>query len=122
MSATAACARFKPDVYCTITCRTACATHLNYPNPEIEKECIMKFRSQRKQHHISFLLICDFESFLQENATFGKTMEQVRHRVNIRLIADPHKLTKAVSKVSFRHSKIINYDLIMMRAARQQRN
>ena len=41
----------------------------------------------------------DFESYLaklQANATFGKTMEQVRHRVNIRLICDPHKLTKAV--------------------------
>jgi len=31
-------------------------------------------------------------------------MEQVRQGVNIRLIADPHKLTKAVSKVSFRQS------------------
>ena len=65
----------------------------------------------------------DFESDLaklQGNATFGKTMEQVRHRVNIRLIADPNKLTKAVSKVSFRQSEIINDDLVMVRAARQR--
>jgi len=43
----------------------------------------------------------DFESDLA-NATFGKTMEQVRHRVNIRLIADPTALRKAVSKTSYR--------------------
>ena len=40
---------------------------------------------------------------LQAIATLGKTMEQVRHRINVRLICDPHKLTKAVSKVTFRH-------------------
>ena len=57
---------------------------------------------------------------LQANATFGKTMEQVRHRMNIRLICDPDKLTKAVSKVSFRQSEIINEDLVMVRAARQR--
>ena len=55
---------------------------------------------------------------LQANATFGKTMEQVRHRVNIRLIADPNKLLKAVSKVSFRQSEIINPELAMVRGAR----
>ena len=63
----------------------------------------------------------DFESDLaklQANATFGKTMEQVRHRVNIRLIADPKKLTKAVSKPSFRQSEIVNDDLVMVRGTR----
>jgi len=64
----------------------------------------------------------EFESDLaklQANATFGKTMEQVRHRVNIRLICDPHKLTKAVSKVSFRKSEIINDDLVMVHGAKR---
>ena len=64
----------------------------------------------------------DFESDLaklQANATFGKTMEQVRHRVNIRLICDPHKLTKAVSKVTFRQSEIVNDDLVMVRSAKK---
>jgi len=63
----------------------------------------------------------EFESDLaklQANATFGKTMEQVRNRVNIRLIADPNKLLKAVAKVSFRESEIINQDLGMVRGAR----
>ena len=63
----------------------------------------------------------DFESDmakLQANATFGKTLEQVRNRVNIRLIADPNKLLKTVASVSFRQSEIINSDLVMVRAAR----
>jgi len=44
-------------------------------------------------------------------------MENVRYRVNIRLIADPVKLRKAVSKPSYRHVQIINPDLVMVRAA-----
>jgi len=47
-------------------------------------------------------------------------MEQVRHRQNIRLIVDPNKLTKAVSKVSFRRSEIVNKDLVMVRGARSR--
>ena len=65
----------------------------------------------------------DFEADLaklQANATFGKTVEQVRNRVNIRLIADPSKLRKAVSKPSYRHAYIVNPDLTMVRAARQK--
>jgi len=46
-------------------------------------------------------------------------MEQVRHRVNVRLICDEHKLAKAVSKRLFRYSEIINDDLVMVRGAKQ---
>jgi len=63
----------------------------------------------------------DFESDLaklQANSTFGKTMKNVRNRVNVRLIVDLNKLTKAVSKPSFRQSEIINPDLVMVRAGR----
>jgi len=65
----------------------------------------------------------DFEADLaklQANATFGKTMEQVRNRVNIRLIADPAKLRKAVRKPSYKFSEIINPDLVMVRGGRQK--
>lgn len=55
---------------------------------------------------------------LQANATFGKTCEQVRNRVNIRLIADANKLLKAVSKPTFRQSEIVNDELVMVRGAR----
>jgi len=60
----------------------------------------------------------EFESDLaklQANASFGKTMEQVRHRFNVRLICDPNKLTKAVSRTTFRRAEIINDDLTLVR-------
>jgi len=44
----------------------------------------------------------------------------VRQRVNLRLIADSDKLLKAAGKVSFRHSQIINSDLVLVRAALQK--
>jgi len=65
----------------------------------------------------------DFEADLaklQANATFGKTMEQVKNRVNIRLRADPAKLCKAVSKPSYKFSQIINPDLVMVQRGRQK--
>jgi len=69
-----------------------------------------------EQHEID-----NFDSAkLQANATFGKTMEQVRNRVNIRLIADPKKLAKAVSRPTFRQAELINDDLTMVRGARQR--
>ena len=51
----------------------------------------------------------EFESHLaklQANAAFGKIMEQVRNRVNVRLIFDPNKLAKAVSRPTFRRAEI----------------
>jgi len=65
----------------------------------------------------------DFESDLaklQANTTFDKTMENVRQRVNLRLIADSDKLLKATGKVSLRHSQIINSDFVLVHAARQK--
>lgn len=56
---------------------------------------------------------------LQANARFCKTMEQVRNRANVRLIADPEKIVKASSKVNFRQAEIINVDLVMVKAARK---
>jgi len=57
---------------------------------------------------------------LQANATFDKTMQQVRHHVNVRLICDPNKLAKAVSRLTFRCAEIINNDLTLVRGARQR--
>jgi len=65
----------------------------------------------------------EFESDLAKlmaNATFGKSLENVRNRQNIRLIVDKNKLTKAVSRTSFRQSEIINDDLVLVKAARRQ--
>ena len=65
----------------------------------------------------------DFESNLtklQANATFGKTMENIRNRVNVRLIADPDRLVKATSSISFRQSEIVNPELVMVFRGRPQ--
>ena len=64
----------------------------------------------------------EFESDLaklQANATFGDTMEQVRHLVNVRLICDSNKLAKAVSRPTFRRAEIID-NLTLVRGARQR--
>jgi len=53
----------------------------------------------------------------QASATFGKTLKQLRDRVNRPLIADSKKVMKAVSKPSFCHSEIVNDDLVMVRGS-----
>ena len=47
-------------------------------------------------------------------------MEQVKHRVKVRLICDPNKLAKAVSRPTFRAAEIINDDLTLVCGARQR--
>ena len=42
------------------------------------------------------------------NSVFGKTMENLRKRVDVRLVSDKNKLAKLVSKPTFVDSKIFN--------------
>lgn len=49
---------------------------------------------------------------LMNNAVFGKTMENIRNRVDIRLITDENKLQKYISQPHYKRYKIINYDLV----------
>jgi len=63
----------------------------------------------------------EFESGLYKlfaNAFFGKTCENVRNRVYLQLVADPDKLVKLASKVTFKRSEMINTDLVLVEAAR----
>ena len=46
------------------------------------------------------------------NSVFGKTMENIRKRVDVRLVTDPDKLLKLTSKPTFVTSKIFNNDLV----------
>jgi len=57
---------------------------------------------------------------LHSNATFGKTMEQATNRVNVHVICDPNKLTKAESWPTFCRANIINDDLTLVCGARQR--
>ena len=49
---------------------------------------------------------------LMNNSVFGKTMENIRKRVDIRLVTDDKKLLKMTSKPTYVSSKIFNENLV----------
>ena len=49
---------------------------------------------------------------LMNNSVFGKTMENIRKRVDVRLVTDEKKLTKLVSKPTYISSKLFNENLV----------
>ena len=49
---------------------------------------------------------------LMNNSVFGKTMENIRKRVDVRLITDDKKLLKMASKPTYVSSKIFNENLV----------
>ena len=49
---------------------------------------------------------------LMNNSVFGKTMENLRKRVDVRLVTDEKKLTKLASKPTYVSSKIFNENLV----------
>ena len=49
---------------------------------------------------------------LMNNSVYGKTCENIRKRVDVRLVTDKKKLSKLVSKPTFVNSKIFNEDLV----------
>ena len=46
------------------------------------------------------------------NSEFGKTMENLRKRVDVRLVTNKNQLAKLTSKPTFVRSKIFNEDLV----------
>ena len=49
---------------------------------------------------------------LMNNSVFGKTMEQIRNRVNIKLVNDKSKAERLAAKPNFKHCNIFSEDLI----------
>ena len=49
---------------------------------------------------------------LMNNSVFGKTMENIRKRVDVRLVTDENKLLKYASKPTYISSKIFNENLV----------
>ena len=49
---------------------------------------------------------------LMNNSVFGKTMENIRNRVNIELVNDRNRAKKLTSKPNFKHSNIFCEELI----------
>ena len=49
---------------------------------------------------------------LMNNSVFGKTMENIRNRVNINLVTDKNKAEKLSAKPNFKHCNIFCEELI----------
>ena len=49
---------------------------------------------------------------LMNNSVFGKTMENIRKRVDVRLVTDAKKFLKLTSKPTYVSSKIFNKNLV----------
>ena len=49
---------------------------------------------------------------LMNNSVFGKTTENIRKRVDVRLVMDKNKLSKLASKPTYVNNKIFNEDLV----------
>ena len=49
---------------------------------------------------------------LMNNSVFGKTMENIRNRVDIKLVTDKNKAEKLAAKPNFNHCNIFSKDLI----------
>ena len=58
----------------------------------------------------------DFYKLLN-NSVFGKTMENLRNRVNVTLCNDEIKAKKMIALPTFKHAEIINEDLVMLQSS-----
>jgi len=57
---------------------------------------------------------------LMNNSVFGKTMENVRKRVNVKLITDETQLVRYISKPTYMNSKIFNENLVAVHSIREK--
>ena len=65
----------------------------------------------QKRTHAKNSFVKDFFK-LMNNSVFGKTMENIRKRVDVRLVTSKEKLSKLASKPTYVSSKIFNENLV----------
>jgi hypothetical protein len=51
---------------------------------------------------------------LMNNSVFGKTMENIRNRVDVRLVTDKEQAVKLAAKPNFERVKIFNENLVAL--------
>ena len=57
---------------------------------------------------------------LMNNSVFGKTMENIRNRANIKLVTDKIKAEKLAAKPNFKHCNIFNEDLVAIHMKKKE--
>jgi len=57
---------------------------------------------------------------LMNNSVFGKTMENLRNRVNIELVTNENRLNKLSAKPTYVNSKIFNQDLVAIHSKKEK--
>lgn len=57
---------------------------------------------------------------LLNNSVFGKTMENIRKRVDVRLVTDKKELSNLVSKPTYVNSKIFNENLVAVHEIKER--
>ena len=75
--------------------------------------CTKKRQDAKSQFEMDTWKLC-------ANAIYGKSMQNKRKQMNVRLIADPPKLRKALAKPHLMSSKIINDELVMVHGGRRR--
>ena len=88
---------------------------------------VLKFRQRPwLKRYIDYNTNCrahsksDFEKNfykLMNNSVFGKTQENLRKRVRVEIITRPEIAAKRISNASFRRSKILREDLVVIQSA-----
>jgi len=76
------------------------------------------FNTEKRQQARS-----DFEKDLYKllsNAVYGKTIEQLRHRMHIKLISDPDEAKRNIRKPTCNSFHIINEDLTMVHLGKRK--
>ena len=57
---------------------------------------------------------------LMNNSVFGKTMENIRKRCNVKLVSDQDKFLRFVSKPTYASSKIFSENLVAVNMKRER--
>ena len=57
---------------------------------------------------------------LMNNSVFGKTMENIRKRCNVKLVTDKDKFLRLVSKPTYVSSKIFHENLVVVNMIRER--
>ena len=80
--------------------------------PHVELNTNLRSKAQNEFEKDFFNLMNNRDFFNLMNGVFGKTMENIRNRVNIRLVNNQKSLKKCVAKPNFDHCTVFDENLV----------